>query len=115
VLLEPRETGETLVRMDPLVLLAVTVMLDLKDVLVLLVTKDRLALLVRRVMLDLPAPSELKDFKELVVLRENLDPRDCLDLKDLPDPLVPLVKRVHVVSVESLVNQDLLERSEALV
>jgi len=112
-LLEPRETGETLVRMDLLVLLDVMVMLVLKDALAPLVIKDLLALLVRREILDLLAQSVVKDFRELVVLRVSPDPKDCQDLKDRLDPLVLLAKRVHVVSVESLVNLDLLEKLEA--
>lgn len=73
-------------------------------------TKVQLALLERREMLDLLAQLDLKDFKELVALKENPDPRDCLDLKVLLDPLVLLVKRVAEVFVENLVNLDLLEK-----
>lgn len=112
--LELRETGETLVRMVPLVLLAVMETLDLKDALVLLVTKDLLALLVRRETSDLLDPSVLKAFKVLAVLRVSLDPKDCQDLKVPLAQLAPLVKRELEVSVESLVNLDLVAKSEAL-
>lgn len=114
VLLEPKEIGEILDRMALSVLLVAMVMLDLKDVLVPLVTKDQLDLLERREILDLLALLEVQVFKELVVDKVNLALKDYPDPKDLLDLLVPLVKREEEASVESLVNQDNLEKLEAL-
>jgi len=103
VLLEqlvPKATGVTLDRMVLLVLLEEMVMLDLRDVLVPLVMLDQL---------------ELRDFKEHVGLRVNLDLKDCQDLKDQLVPLVPRVKREQEVFVENLVNLAKEEKLVALV
>ena len=76
--------------------------------------KDQLDLLEKGEMLDPLDLLERKVFKELVVLRANLDLKVFRDPKDRLDPLVPLVKRELEVSVVNLVKLDKRERLEAL-
>ena len=76
--------------------------------------KDQLDLLEKGEMLDPLDLLERKVFKELVVLRANLDLKVFRDPKDRLDLLVPLVKRELEVSVVNLVKLDKRERLEAL-
>ena len=77
--------------------------------------KDQLDLLEKEEMLDPLDLLERKVFKELVVLRANLDLKVFRDPKDRLDLLVPLVKRELEDFVENLVNLAKEEKLVALV